>query len=61
MCRQRISNWLRKFKHNWNALINVNLWEAIQQQYPVEVQKKLNDEDDGIEERNYLTFIPSNT
>ncbi|XP_025193294.1 E3 ubiquitin-protein ligase rnf168-like [Melanaphis sacchari] len=51
MCRRRISNWLRKFKHDWDAMLNVNLWEAIQQQYPVEVQKRLNDEDDGLEER----------
>jgi len=32
-------------------MVNVSLWEAVQQQYPVEVQKKLNDEDDGLEER----------
>lgn len=51
ICRRRISNWLRKFKHDWNAMLNVNLWESIKQQYPVEVQKRLNDEDDGIEER----------
>ncbi|CAH1737635.1 unnamed protein product [Aphis gossypii] len=51
ICRRRISNWLRKFKHDWNAMLNVNFWEAIKQQYPVEVQKRLNDEDDGLEER----------
>ncbi|CAI6349441.1 unnamed protein product [Macrosiphum euphorbiae] len=51
MCRRRISNWLRKFKHDWDAMLNVKLWEAIKQQYPVEVQKRLNDEDDGLEER----------
>ncbi|KAL4119297.1 hypothetical protein QTP88_012124 [Uroleucon formosanum] len=51
ICRRRISNWLRKFKNDWDAMLNVNLWEAIQQQYPVEVQKRLNDEDDGLEER----------
>lgn len=51
MCRRRISNWLRKFKHDWDAMLNVDLWEAIKQQYPIEVQKRLNDEDDGIEER----------
>lgn len=38
-------------------MVNVSLWEAVQQQYPVEVQKKLNDEDDGLEERNLLTII----
>ncbi|KAL5244436.1 hypothetical protein ACI65C_011846 [Semiaphis heraclei] len=51
ICRRRISNWLRKFKHDWDAMLNVNLWEDIKQQYPVEVQKRLNDEDDGLEER----------
>ncbi|XP_026815842.1 E3 ubiquitin-protein ligase rnf168-like [Rhopalosiphum maidis] len=51
LCRKRISNWLRKFKNDWDAMLNVNLWEAIQQQYPIEVQKRLNDEDDGLEER----------
>lgn len=48
----RISNWLRKYKHDWDSMINKKLWEAVQQQYPVEVQKRLNDEDDGLEERN---------
>lgn len=52
ICRRRISNWLRKFKHDWDAMLNVNLWEDIKQQYPDEVQKRLNDEDDGLEERN---------
>lgn len=51
-CRKRISNWLRKYKHDWDALVNETLWEAVQQQYPVEVQKKLNNEDDGLEESN---------
>lgn len=53
ICRMRISNWLRKYKHNWDAMVNEKLWEAIQLQYSVEIQKRLNDEDDGIEERNY--------
>lgn len=48
LCRRRLSNWLRKFKNDWNAMVNVNLWEAIQQQYPVEVQKQLNGEDHGL-------------
>lgn len=51
MCRMRISNWLRKYKNNWDLLVNKELWKALQLQYPVEVQKRLNDEDDGIEER----------
>lgn len=51
-CRKRISNWLRKFKNDWDSLVNENLWEAIQQQYPLEVERKLNDEDDGLEDRN---------
>ncbi|XP_050422177.1 E3 ubiquitin-protein ligase rnf168-like isoform X2 [Adelges cooleyi] len=50
-CRRRISNWLRKYKHNWNALVNENLWKAINQQFPEEIKKRLNDEDDGLEER----------
>jgi len=51
-CRMRISNWLRKYKNNWDTLVNENLWKALNIQYPVEVQKRMNDEDDGIEERN---------
>lgn len=51
MCRMRISNWLRKYKNDWDLLVNKELWKALQLQYPVEVQKRLNDEDDGIEER----------
>jgi len=38
-------------------MVNESLWEAVLQQYPIEVQKKLNDEDDGLEERNFLTII----
>lgn len=38
-------------------MVNKSLWEAVLQQYPVEVQKKLNDEDDGLEERNLLIII----
>lgn len=52
LCRKRISNWLRKYKHDWNSMVNESLWEAVQQQYPLEVQKKLNGEDDGLEESN---------
>ncbi|KAE9542977.1 hypothetical protein AGLY_002888 [Aphis glycines] len=59
ICRRRISNWLRKFKHDWNAMLNVNFWEAIKQQYPVEVQKRLNDEDDGLEKLSLLQLLLS--
>lgn len=52
MCRRRISNWLRKYKHDWDSLVNEKLWEEVQQQFPVEVKKRLNDEDDGLEESN---------
>lgn len=51
ICRMRISNWLRKYKNDWDLLVNKELWKALQLQYPVEVQKRLNDEDDGVEER----------
>jgi len=50
-CRMRISNWLRKYKNDWPSLVNERLWQALQLQYPTEIQKRLNDEDDGIEER----------
>ncbi|XP_050538187.1 E3 ubiquitin-protein ligase RNF168-like isoform X2 [Daktulosphaira vitifoliae] len=50
-CRLRISNWLRKYKHKWDTMINEKLWAAIQKQFPLEIKKRLNDEDDGLEER----------
>ncbi|XP_025408133.1 E3 ubiquitin-protein ligase rnf168-like [Sipha flava] len=49
LCRKRISNWLRKYKHDWNSMVNESLWEAVQQQYSIEVQKKLNGEEDGLD------------
>jgi len=38
-------------------MVNEGLWESVQKQYPIEVQKKSNDEDDGLEERNLQTII----
>lgn len=34
-------------------MINEKLWAAIQKQFPSEIEKRLNDEDDGLEERKY--------
>ncbi|XP_073530481.1 E3 ubiquitin-protein ligase RNF168 [Phyllobates terribilis] len=53
-CRQRVSNWARKNARS-NTLVNKELWEMIQSQYPEECERRAsgqdtseNDFEDGI-------------
>lgn len=54
-CRKRIGTFLRKNKN----IVNLQLWAAIQDQYPVQVDKKQNGEDSGVSEcKLHITSHP---
>lgn len=55
LCRKRIGSWLRTSTKEQN-LVHKELWAFIQNQFSVQVQAKLNGEDDGVEERMYNMF-----
>ncbi|KAM4042865.1 E3 ubiquitin-protein ligase RNF168 isoform 1-T4 [Anomaloglossus baeobatrachus] len=54
-CRLRVSNWARK-NARANTLVNKELWEIIQKQYPAECERRARGQDtaeDDIEDASY--------
>lgn len=49
MCRMRISSWARKHAAKKN-LVNEELWKRIQECFPAEVNKRLEGQDDAIDD-----------
>lgn len=56
LCRIRIGSWLRKTKKDSN-LINVPLWEAINNNYSQHVKNKLDGLDENLEDGCWTMFV----
>ncbi|XP_050309158.1 uncharacterized protein LOC126745376 isoform X2 [Anthonomus grandis grandis] len=58
LCRLRVASWLRKSGKDGN-LVNKAFWQAIQDQFPTEVQNKLAGIDNEIEEDKPRIIVAS--
>ncbi|XP_029700195.1 E3 ubiquitin-protein ligase rnf168-like isoform X2 [Takifugu rubripes] len=49
LCRKRVSTWARQNSRN-NTLVNQQLWNQIQDQFPLHCQRRLSGQDGGMED-----------
>lgn len=59
LCRKRVSTWARQNSRN-KTLVNQQLWDQIQDQFPLHCQQRLSGQDGGVEDDLGGTKYPQN-
>ncbi|BES95344.1 unnamed protein product [Nesidiocoris tenuis] len=51
ICRARIGTYVRQARSRGRKLVNQHLWEQLKKQYPNEIERKRNGDEDGLSDR----------